>query len=349
MSEATSPLLPTQRPLDERELRELLAPIGEVRAHRLLSGGTFSAVQAVMLHHGSEVVVKTSVPERSLPDGRTPLLTYEHDMLRSERDMLDILTGLDGVPSPRVLLSDFSRNVAEVDAVVMSMVPGVPWDTVGSSMSEHANAHAWHQVGEIMAAMQSVVGPRFGYPAGEFALSAATWAGFVDALVAATIADAEAWGIDIEPERLLAGVDAVRPYLDEVTEPRLVHNDLWPGNVLLDPVTGTVHGVVDFERALFGDRLQDLCGAESMNTRHNTPALVEGYRSAGAPSRWDDAAGTASGLDTAAHGRLTLYRLWSMSVQLIEIVPRGFSGDWVAQHRARIHANRRALFAQLGV
>lgn len=349
MSSPTPSLLPTQRPLTDGELRELLAPVGTVAAHQLLSGGTFSAVQAATLTNGTDVVVKTSVPERALPDGRTPLLTYEHDMLRAERDMLELLEHIDGVPPPRVLHSDFSRRHAEVDAVVMTRVPGTPWDTVMSEMSPAANERAWARVGEIVAAMQTVTGRRFGYPARDFALGAATWPEFVDALFAAAVADAAEWDVDIEPERVLAAVEAVRPYLDEVTEPRLVHNDLWPGNVLLDPATGEVFGVVDFERALYGDRLQDFCGSESMNTGHNDRSYVAGYLSTGAPNRWSADGATESGLDPAAHARLSLYRLWAMSVQFTEIVPRGFSGDWVVGHRATILANRAELFRQLGV
>lgn len=349
MSSPTPSLLPTQRPLTDAELRELLAPVGTLASHRLLSGGTFSAAQAAMLTDGTEVVVKTSVPERALPDGRTPLLTYEHDMLRAERDMLERLADVDGVPAPRVLHSDFSRRVTEVDAVVMTRIPGTPWDTVAETMSQEANDQAWRQVGEIIAAMQTVTGRRFGYPARDFALGAATWPEFIDALFAAAVADASEWDVDIEPERVLAAVDTVRPHLEEVTEPRLVHNDLWPGNVLLNPTTGEVFGVVDFERALFGDRLQDFCGSESMNTGRNEPAYVAGYVGAGGPTRWVAEVTTASGLDPAAHARLTLYRLWAMSVQFTEIVPRGFSGEWVVGHRATILANRAELFRQLGV
>lgn len=348
MASDETTMLPTQRPLNGPELSQVLAPLGAVTGHRLLSGGTFSAVQAADLADGSTVVLKTSVPEAALPDGRTPLLTYEHDMLATERDMLTLLSDVDGVPSPRVLLSDFTRSVADVDVVVMEYVPGTPWNTAQDSMTSEANAYAWEQVGAIMAAMQSVQGGVFGYPANDFALGAASWPAFFASLIEATIADAEEWGVDIEPDRVIDGLAVSAKALAAVTQPTLVHNDLWQGNVLLDPATGRVEGVVDFERALFGDPLQDFCGAASMSTGPIEPSLLAGYADAGGLVPRSSQS-TPTGLDELADARLTLYRLWSMSVQLTEIVPRGFHGDWVSGHRATINANRAELFAQLGV
>lgn len=341
-------MLPTQRPLTGPETERILAPLGRVTGHRILAGGTFSAVQAAHLADGTTVVIKTSVPEATPPE-RTRLLTYEHDMLGAERDMLTLLESVDGVPSPRLILTDFTREFADVDVVVMEHVQGVAWDTVAGDMTAEANAHAWEQVGAIMAAMQSIEGEVFGYPARGFALGAPTWPAFFGKLVEATIADAEKWGVDVEPDRLIDALAASAHALAAVRTPTLVHNDLWQGNVLIDAATGQVHGVLDFERALFGDPLQDFCGAQSMSTGGVENALLEGYARAGGRDPREDGASTATGFDELADARLTLYRLWSTTVQLIEIVPRGFHGDWVAGHRATITANRAALFDQLGV
>lgn len=341
-------MLPTQRPLTDPELRRIIAPLGKVTGHRFLSGGTFSAVQAADLADGTTVVVKTSVPDATPPD-RTRLLTYERDMLGTERDMLMLLASVEGVPSPQLILSDFTREVADVDVVVMEHVRGTPWDTVTDRMTTEANALAWEQVGSIMAAMQTVEGEVFGYPALGFGLGAQSWPAFFGLLFDATIADAGHWGVDIEPDRLIDALAASAHALAAVTRPTLVHNDLWPGNVLLDPETGQVHGVVDFERALFGDPLQDLCGAQSMSTGRVEEPLLRGYERATGGAYRDDDAATPTGFDALADARLTLYRLWSTTVQLIEIVPRGFHGDWVSGHRATITTNRAKLFDQIGV
>lgn len=342
-------LLPTQRPLTLPELEQVLDGVGTPTAARVLSGGTFSAVQAVDLADGTTVVAKTSVPHAVLADGRTPLLTYELDMLHSERDILQLVEDLPDVPAPRVLHSDFSREVAEVDVVIMDMIPGTPWNTVIDTMTPEANARAGESVGRILAGLKAVTGERFGYPAQDFTLGATDWPTFFTRLMETAVADAVAWGVDIEADRVMAAVARGQDALAEVTTPYLIHNDLWHGNVLLDPASGHVFGVVDFERALFADPLWDFVGAESMQTGPTTPALLRGYEQAGQTLPWDPHAGTATGFTTTADIRTTLYRLWTLSVQYVEIVPRQFTGEWVEGHRQKIRGLRSALLERAGV
>ena len=343
--------LPTQRLLTVAELEPILGDVGTPVATRLLSGGTFSAVQSVDLEDGRVVVAKAAVPLGVLPDGRTPLLTYEHDMLRSEHDMLRLVEPLPGVPAPRVLAADFSREHVEVEVVVTEFLSGTPWDTVIGTMSPEANARAGREVGAILAAMKAVRGRRFGYPAADFALGGDSWAEFVTRLFDTVVADAAEWDVDIEAERVLAALQLALDggAFEEVTEPLMVHNDLWHGNVLLTPETGEVHGIVDFERTLFGDPIWEFVGAESMQSGPTTPALLEGFGAAGGLLPWDAAAGTVTGFTRAADLRTAVYRLWSMSVQWIEIVPRGFHGEWLAGHRQTIQRVRHELFDRLGV
>jgi len=344
---ATTP--PTQRPLDDAELRDLLEPLGSIASHRLLSGGTFSAVHGVHLTDGTRVVVKTSVPASSMSDGRTPLLTYERDMLHSEQAMLRMVEGVEGVPSPRVLLSDFSHATRDVDALVMTWLDGTPWDTVANAMTPQATARAHAQVGEVMSATQSIVGDTFGFPAADFALGSGQWVDFFSLAIDSIIADAQMWGVDIEADRLLEAVAKGADALAEVTEPRFIHHDLWMGNVLLNPASGDVCGIVDFERSLFGDPLCAFVGAETMRTGASTPALLAGYESAGGRLPRDPAAGTATGFSKAADQRTTLYRLWLGAIQCVEIVPRQFHGKWLEEHRARLVANREVLLERAGV
>ncbi|WP_062294488.1 aminoglycoside phosphotransferase family protein [Demequina phytophila] len=326
-------LLPTQRALTREELNAVLAPLGTVTDHWLLSGGTFSAVQGVELTGGETVAVKTSVPDTRR------LLGYEHDMLRSERDHLRLVEPL-GLPTPRVLHEDLTRATVDVEVLVMSLLPGMPWDSATDVMSPASNARTFHQVGEALAAFGTLHGPLFGFPADGFRLGDATWPGFLRRLVDSAVDDAAAWGVDVQPRRLLAAVEAAEAALAQVAEPTLVHADLWHGNVLVDPQTGDVTGIVDFERSLFGDPLWGLAGGETHSAGPFDADKMRGFEAA---------TGQRLVMDRDAELRVALYRLWSMAVQLTEIAPRGFTGDWLDGHRASIRANRGRLYAILDV
>ena len=325
-------MLRSQRPLTLAELDDVLAPLGGAASVTELSGGTFSAVQLVGLNDGTPVVVKTSVPDHA---GHDALLTYEHDLARVEADMLALLGPVRGVPTAPLLLTDFSRSRVEVDVIVSGFLPGTPWDRA-EAMTPDAVAKAGAEVGEIFARLHSITGPRFGYPAADFALGADTWDDAFTAILTAHVADGARWGVDVRGDELLDVLARGRAALAKVTTPRLVHNDLWPGNVLLDPASGTVRGIVDLERALYGDPLLDFVGMNPFNTGELSPDHVAGYL----------AAGGIVETDADAWQRIALYRLSVLTVMLVEAVPRGFEGDWVVPHREQTAATRDAVLAR---
>jgi len=72
--------------------------------------------------------------------------------------------------------------------------------------------------------------------------------------------DLERLGLDATDVRTAAAVAAGgRATLDEVQEPRLLAGDLWTVNCMLDPEAPEplISGVLDFDRAEFGDPAAD--------------------------------------------------------------------------------------------
>lgn len=75
------------------------------------------------------------------------------------------------------------------------------------------------------------------------------------AAFADVLADLDEQGLAADDFRTLTGrVDA--GVLDEVTEPRLLHGDLWLVNVMIDK-DGQISGVFDHDRAFWGDPAAD--------------------------------------------------------------------------------------------
>ena len=70
--------------------------------------------------------------------------------------------------------------------------------------------------------------------------------------------DLEDAGLGADDVRQVAEAAARhRAVLDEITEPRLLHGDLWTVNVMIDPDApeSTITGVCDCDRASWGDPL----------------------------------------------------------------------------------------------
>jgi len=333
----------TRRPLTLAELTGVLAPVGRPVDERPLSGGLFASVQAVELDDGRSVVVKTGQP-----DAATGLLSHERTLLRAEVALLRLAEPLTTVPAPTVLHADLSRSLVDVDVAVVELLPGRAWEA-SPALPDAAQATAGRAVGAVLAGLHTVTGPRFGYPAAGSGLGGETWPAAFGAMVDALLADADRWGVPVDAARVRAAVAASGPALAELRTPHLVHMDLWPGNVLLDPATGEVTGVVDFERGLFGDPLMDLVGHDPFRTAGLPPEVVAGYLAAGGtlPVAADDDAGAAR-LTSAAERRLALYRLYLTLIMTVEVVPRRYDWPDLDGYVARLVEQRATLLAQLG-
>lgn len=303
-------------------LRQLVRPLGSLASADLLTGGQFATTYRVTMADGTRVVVKTA------PVGTDQLLTYEHDLLRAEAMVYGLASEVPVLLMPRVLLTDFSRTLLPSDVLVVSHLPGVPM--VDSGLADD-DPRTMRDLGAVMAALHQLTGEAFGYPSAP----APTWRVAFERMVDDLLADAERWSVDVPAEAVRAAVARHADLLTSVDRPALVHTDLWAGNLFVLPETGELVGVIDPERALWGDPLLELVGLHQMRRDPPPPALLEGY---------------GPGLDVtspSARTRLELYRMRHCLVMAIEITPRKFEGDWVGAHRATVTANLHAALAAL--
>ena len=180
-------------------------------------------------------------------------------------------------------------------------------------------------------------GEWFGYLNRAAGLHAATWPDAFGLMVGALLDDAARWHTALPDDEIRSALHRHREALAQVTTASLIHMDLWAANLFVD-AAGGLTGVIDPERAVWGDPLLEIVGADQLGRGIPAAELLDGY--AGAGGRF--ALGTAAG-DT----RLALYRVYMSLVLLVEIAPRGFSGDWVAGHREAATANLRAALDSL--
>jgi hypothetical protein len=292
-----------KRPLSAAELIDVLRPVGEVRHVQHLDGGLFASVARVQLAH-RVVAVKTGPP-----DGTTAMLDYERGVMRAEAEVLTIGSTRPALRLPELVHADFTRSVVDVDVLVTAFLEGDRWDACWERLHPDANISIARETGAALAAYASIRGPRFGFVserAPEF--SAATWERSFSTMLRSVTDVAERAAALHRAADVRTVLERHRPSLRRVNTPRLVHGDLWSGNTIVDANRGVVSGVIDPERALWGDPLFDLAGTSQMTIDPPSRDIVAGMTAAGSPPRLDE------------HGliRLDLYRTWFAVAMLAE-------------------------------
>ncbi|WP_336724379.1 phosphotransferase family protein [Cellulosimicrobium cellulans] len=348
----------TKASVTQDQVAAVVAPLGDAVRVEPLSGGMFASVFAVDL---------AATPGRPLPDGvparvvvkvtgadTSRLLRYEHGILTTE-DAAYRAAHAAGLPVPRVLHADLTREHVDGDALVVTFVDGTLWS--GRELDDTATAVVRRGLGTYMARLHRITGDRFGYPASASDLAAATWPDAFARMVGAVLDDARRWGVTLPEARVRDAVARHRDLLARVTVPRLVHADLWPGNVLLgrtddaadgprDATDLVIAGVLDAERSLWGDPLFELAGADQLGAGAVDADLLAGYVAAGGDLGLGD--GTPGSGDPEAWTRLSLYRAYLACVLTVEVVPRAYEGDWVEGYAGTARANLLRLLDELG-
>ncbi|GAA2446946.1 phosphotransferase family protein [Streptomyces macrosporus] len=311
-----------------REVRPMLTaagvPVDRVVRCESLSGGTYNTLHRIALSDGTELVLK--VP----PPATDRCLRYERGILRGE-EVFHRRAAEAGVPVPRVLHADHDGTAGAGPFLLMSACAGVPWHAVAADLEAGERARLRGELGRLVARLHTVVGPAFGYPAESVAPLSPAWRPAFTAMVDAVLDDADRYAARLPRpvDRIRRLLHAASPALEEVTEPVLVHFDLWEGNVLLTGAPGarTIGGVVDGERMFWGDPLADFASLALLGDIEDDPAFLAGYASGGGRADFDATART----------RMALYRAYLYLIMLVEVEPRRHPAEqraWVRDHVA---------------
>ncbi|MDQ0573896.1 phosphotransferase family protein [Agromyces albus] len=291
-------------------------PAGHSSWYSELGDGWFSAAYRIRLRGGRDVVLKVA------PPAGIEVLTYERDAMRTELKTIELIGQLGDIPVPRVDYADLTREVCDADYFFMEHIDA---ENLAARMGELPRDEARRhmvELGALNRRINSIVGPAFGPITGPHHSS---WDSAFLQMIDELLADGERRTVDLG-----ATSDGIRQIvtgniesLREVTEPRLVEWDLWPGNVLISGQG--ICAVVDHERAFFGDPLIEVGFAGTQSAHFgDSDAFMEGY---GHP-----------GLSTTEVTRRRLYQLHLCLVLTIETAYREYGdpnhSEWARQQLA---------------
>ena len=221
---------------------------------------------------------------RIAPPPGTTLLFYEKDMMRQEPVVHEIVLKKTSVPVPKIIAFDDSFEVVNRMFLIMEKLPG-------RALSEVAIANydeILTQVGACLSQIHRIHGEKYGYVGPHKPMDPQdSWCEAFRIMWRKLIDDIQSTGhySPQEGKALKNLLDSYLEYFERPVPPSLLHMDIWSQNILIDR-EGTLTGIVDWDRALWGDpeiefAVLDYCGISE-------PAFWKGYaaeRDTSAPAR----------------------------------------------------------------
>lgn len=249
-----------------RRMTDKCFPSDEMSGWRELTEGYFNAAYEITLKSGRQIILKIAPS----PDVR--VMSYEKNLMYSEVKAMEMAQQQPEIPVARVLGYDDSRTVCPCSYFFMEKLEGESLNSILNTMTEEEVQAVRFETGRLNRLINEICCPCFGYP-GLPECQGETWYPVFRKMLMMGIEDAERGQVElgIPAGELLLYLERDRSVFEEVTEPRLVHWDLWAGNVFVKD--GRVTGLIDWERCLWADPLFEV-GFRS-HERH--PFFLKGY------------------------------------------------------------------------
>lgn len=271
-----------------------------------LGHGWFNVAYRMRLRDGRAVVLKIAPPPA------VEVMTYERGAMAIELAALRLVSEHTGVPVPAVDFADQSRVLCDADYFFMPYIDADNLGIVRGKLSA-ADLDVYHEaLGTANRELNSIRGKAFGPLAGP---GDASWRRVYTGIVEDVLRDGERRQVDLgfDYDVIREVLAANAGSLEEVAEPAFVEWDLWDSNVMIRD--GAIVGIIDHERALFGD-----------------PLMEAGFLATQVPAFGDPAAfmrGYGRGaLTETEQVRRRLYSLHLFLIMVIESVYRGHSDPW---------------------
>lgn len=255
--------------LSEEKIRELAAiafPDRAVQAISELNAGLCNALYKLTFGDGYKTVLKVSSP------GMVGKASNEQWLMESETAAMKLIAERAPlVKAPKVLYYDNTMTCCSGKYFFMEFVEGDLMRERIRDLTEEESRNLYTEMGRCVRRIGEIKNDTFGIVNSGITFDCLY--GLVNQLIGNVVGDLERAGADmgVRGEEILSRLLADKSYFDEVTQPSLVHFDIWENNIIIQG--DKIVGILDWERALWGEPLmEDRFRSYGMN-----PYFLEGF------------------------------------------------------------------------
>lgn len=230
----------------------------------LMDGGLFNTTYHVT--YGAE---RREAVLRLGPVNRQFLMGHEENLMRAEVEVCR-LCAEHGIPCSKVLAWDCSRAVVDRDYMIVEYIPSVAMNQ--AELTGEERDALYQEMGAWLRRFHEMEGDSFGFVSR--ILEGKRFSSWGDALLFETediLSRMEKY-LGCDGRVVREAFCRNKPLLDCVETGRLLHTDMWEGNVLLDRETHEILALIDGDRAVYGDPDFEFASSWMEN-----PALLRGY------------------------------------------------------------------------
>lgn len=201
---------------------------------------------------------------RTSPPDDYLCLFYEKQMMHQEPDLHSIILDKTDIPVPKVLFYDWSRRLIDKDIIVMEYLPGETLDKKSSSFSLNEYNNCLSQLGGYIRKLHAITGNKHGYIGPHKPMIPQdTWRKAFCIMWEKLVKDCRDCGgySKEQAEFVLSVFQKLTDVIPDNISASLMHMDIWSTNILTDR-KGNITGLIDFDRACWGDPELDLAIAQ---------------------------------------------------------------------------------------
>ena len=316
----------TKNLLSEEQIRKLVkvnfgdaCKIGSIVE---LKGGMFNSVYLIKrMNENDKIVLKVGV----VPG--TTLLTYEQDVMPTEVECFKLINEQTTIPTPKVIAYDFSKKQINSNYFFMTAMEGISLNKISRKMQKQNLEKIRVELAGYLAQMHQIKGNYFGYFSDDKKYQYATWKEAFLSMFDMILRDGRKHKVKLPYERIEKILKDNEIYLDEITIPSLVEYDCHEGNIFVKKVGEeyVIEGILDFERAFWGDPVADFPAAFIMldDIRKEEAFLKSYLKESKVKKQYTEADAT----------RYQLYRMYIFTIMAAETFRYGFlyahlQGSW---------------------